>query len=168
MEWIGEWIGYAAVVASVLIYQQKNRKALLACKAIADILWIGHYLLLGGYTGTVVTGVALVREIVFFNSDRHSKKGKVILLCFLCISTVCSVLTWGSFFSLFALIGSLLSIVSFWIGDPRTTRILSFPVSVCMMIYGISNGSSAVLINELLTMMSSAIALLRSHRKTAV
>lgn len=165
MQWIGKCAGYAAIAASVLIYQQKSRSGLLIWKAISDVLWIVHYFLLGGYTGAAVTCVALMREIVFFNSDRHSKKGKILLLCFLCISIACSVLTWGSVFSLFAMVGSMLSIVSFWIGEPKVSRIMAFPISACMLTYGVSNGSVAVLINEILVMLSSAWGLLRHDRK---
>lgn len=163
----GKIAGYIAVVVSVMIYQQKTRKGLLLCKASTDVLWIIHYFLLGGYTGAVVTCVALAREVIFFRSDRHSKKRKVILVCFLCISVVSPVLTWGSVFSLFAMSGSLMSIVSFWLGEPKVSRIMAFPISACMLVYGISNGSVAVMINEILVMISSVIGILHYDRKKA-
>lgn len=165
MELAGEILGCAAVAASVVIYQQKSRERLLIWKAIADVLWIAHYLMLGGYTGAAVTCVALVREAVFFRSDRYSKMGKMILVCFLCISVISSVLTWGSVFSIFALLGSLMSIISFWIGEPKLSRIMAFPISACMLTYGVSNGSAAVLINELLVMTSSVIAIVRNRKR---
>lgn len=161
----GKIAGYLAIVTSVIIYQQKTRSRLLIFKGIADILWIAHYLLLGAYTGAAVTGVALVREILFFKTDRKSSRGKIALVFFLCASVCSSILTWGSIFSIFALMGSLISIVSFWIGEPKLSRILSFPISVCMLTYGVSNGSAAVLINEILTMLSSAYHILRYDRK---
>jgi hypothetical protein len=162
---VGKIAGYIAIVVSMLIYQQKTRKRLLICKAATDVLWIIHYFLLGGYTGAVVTFVALAREIVFFRSDRRDRKGKYILVCFLCISVVCSVLTWGSIYSVFAMLGSLMSIVSFWVGEPKVSRIMAFPIAICMLIYGVSNGSVAALINEVLVMISSALGLLLLDRK---
>lgn len=162
---VGKIAGYIAIVASMLIYQQKTRRNLLICKAVTDVLWIVHYFLLGAYTGAAVTCVALVREVVFFRSDRRGKTGKRILVCFLCISVLCSAITWGSIFSVFMMLGSLLSIVSFWIGEPKVSRIMAFPISGCMLIYGVSNGSVAVLINEVLVMVSSAIGILKQDRK---
>lgn len=161
----GKIAGYIAIVTSMLIYQQKTRERLLICKAVTDVLWIIHYFVLGGYTGAVVTSVALAREVVFFRTDRRSKIGKPILGCFLCISVVCSILTWGSIFSIFAMLGSLLSIFSFWLGEPKVSRIMAFPISACMLTYGVSNGSVAVLINEVLVMISSAIGILQHDRK---
>lgn len=160
----GKIVGYIAIVASMLIYQQKTRKNLLISKAVTDALWIIHYFLLGAYTGAVVTCVALVREVVFFRSDWRDKNSKPILVLFLCISVVCSVLTWGGIYSIFAMLGSMLSIVSFWLGEPKVSRIMAFPISCCMLIYGVANGSMAVLINEVLVMVSSVIGILKHDR----
>lgn len=165
MERIGKVVGYLAIAASVIIYQQRTRPRLLICKAISDALWITHYLLLGAYTGAAVTGVALVRELLFFKTDRKSKLGKLALMCFLCISIGCSVLTWSTWFSVFALLGSLMSIVSFWVGEPKLSRRLVYPISACMLTYGVSNGSVAVLINEILVMLSSTYQILKYDRK---
>lgn len=161
---VGRIVGYIAILASMLIYQQKTRKNLLICKAVTDMLWIIHYFLLGAYTGAVVTCVALVREVVFFRSDWRDKNSKPILVLFLCISVACSVLTWGGVFSIFAMLGSMLSIVSFWIGEPKVSRVMAFPISGCMLIYGVANGSVAVLINEVLVMVSSVIGILKHDR----
>ena len=162
---VGKIVGYIAIVASVLIYQQKTRKNLLISKAVTDVLWIIHYFLMGGYTGAAVTCVALVREVVFFRSDWRNKNSKLILVVFLCISAVCTALTWDGVFSIFAMLCSMLSIVSFWIGEPKVSRIMAFPISGCMLIYGVANGSVAVLINEVLVMISSVIGILQHDRK---
>lgn len=165
MELIGQSIGFLAIVASVLIYQQTNRNRLLICKAVSDVLWILHFFLLGAYTGAVVTCIALGREVLFFKSSPQDKKGKWILFAFMGISTLSTILTWKSIFSILALFGSLISIVSFWVGNPKLSRILAFPVSVCMLIYGVSNGSVAALINEVLVLTSSVIGVVRYDLK---
>ena len=56
-----------------VIISAEDQKELLINKAVTDVLWIVHYFLLGGYTGAAVTGVALVREVVFFRSDWRNK-----------------------------------------------------------------------------------------------
>ena len=42
---------------------------------------------------------------------------------------------------------------------------MAFPFSICMLIYGVSNGSVAGLINEVLVRISSALGLLLLDRK---
>ena len=165
MEWIGRIIGYAAVVCSVLIYQQRSGKGLLKYKASADVLWIIHYLFIGGYTGAAVTGVALVRELVFYKGNRQGRKGWLVLVAFLCAGIVCAIVTWQNVFSLFAMAGSLLSVFSFWLGKPKVSRLLVFPISGCMLTYGIANGSDAILVNEILVILSSILGMVRLDRK---
>lgn len=165
MELIGKIIGYIAVGVSIIIYQQKTKKGLLICKAVADALWIIHYLCLGGYSGAAITGVALLRELLFIRSKIEDTKGKIVLVCFLGASIGCSILTWSSIFSLFALLGSMMSVISFWIGKPKISRWMAFPISACMLTYGLSIGSVAVVINEILTISSSIIGILVIDRK---
>ena len=158
-------IGYIAIAVSVLIYQQNTRKKLLICKGLSDVLWISHYILLSAYTGAAVTAVAMLRTLVFLNKDAKDPKNRKWLFVFLGISIISGILTWNGFFSIFAMCGSLIAIVSFYIGDPKLTRILSFPVSVCMLTYGASNGSVAAVINEILVMGSSVLGMLRNRKK---
>ena len=162
---LGEIIGYAAIVASVLIYQQKTERNILLNKALTDSLWITHYALIGAYTGAAVSGVALLRGIVLFCNERRGVKSKGVLALFLAASAVCTALTWKDAFSIFPAVASLLAVVSFWIGNPKVLRLLSFPISACMMLYGIHNGSTAATINEGLVMLSSCLALVRNRKK---
>ena len=166
----GEIVGFIAIVASLLIYQQKTEKGLLLNKGITDALWIVHYILIGGYTGAAITGVALIRGIVLFCNAQRGVKSKGVLWIFMVASVICTAITWKSAFSIFPAVASLLAAVSYWIGKPKVLRLLSFPISTCMMIYGIYNGSVTVLINESLVMLSALLALIlqdRKDRKTA-
>lgn len=165
LELIGKIVGYVAIISSFVIYQQKSQKGLLICKGISDILWIIHYAFLGAFTGAAVTIVALIRELTFFTVKSENKKRKSTLIIFLIASAVCTAFTWKNFFSIFALMGSLLSVTSFWVGSPKLSRVLSFPISICMLIYGVSNNSNAVLINEIIVITSSLLGILFIDKK---
>lgn len=165
MAWISEIIGWIAIIASVLIYQQKTEKNLLLCKGITDAVWITHYVTIGGYTGAAVSAVALIRELVLSYNARRGVKSKGILLVFLLASLVCTAITWQGVFSILPAVASLLSVVSFWIGNPRILRLMSFPISACMLLYGNHNGSTTVVINESLIMLSSLLGLIRKDQK---
>ena len=165
MDLIGEIVGWIAIAVCVLIYQQKTEKNLLLYKGTTDALWIAHYIIIGGYTGAAITCVALIREIVLFCNARRGVKSKRVLVLFLLASAVCTVITWQSVFSIFPAVGSLLAVTSFWIGKPKVLRIMSFPIAICMMIYGMHNGSVTVIVNESLVMLSSLLALCFKDRK---
>lgn len=48
---VAEIIGFIAVASAFVMFQQTERKKLIFCKLIIDLLWIIHLGMLGGYVG---------------------------------------------------------------------------------------------------------------------
>ena len=157
--------GVLGICSATIIYQQKNRKHLLICKLITDLLWFFHYLFLGAYSGAAIAAIGACRDVVFVNRSKRWAKSMLWLPLFIAVSIVCNVLTWKNAFSLFTLIASCLSIISFFIGKPKLSRILAFPISACMLTYDIANNSVAGITNEIFTIISSLVGLLIIDRK---
>lgn len=156
------WIlGLGGVIANFMIYQQRSRKAILLNKLIADCLWTFHYLSLGALSGASVCAIGILRESVFLNNHKKWAQGKRWLMLFLLLSILSAVLTWKNGFSVLPTIASILSVFSFWKGNPTWTKILSFPISVCFMTYNIFSLSYAGIINEILVLISTAIGIIR-------
>ncbi len=160
MELFAQAIGFSGVVINLLIYQQKTQKRVLLFKFLSDMAWAVHYLLIGAFSGAAIACVGLLRESVFMLSEKHRKKWLVL---FLCITAVSVYLTRKNWFSLFPAIASFLSVISFWQRNPNLTRFLAFPISLCMGTYSFSNGSWAGICNEVLTVSSATIGLLRKE-----
>lgn len=161
MRVIAELFGGVAIITTTLIYQQTSRKKLLLFKAMTDFFMTLHYVLIGAFSGAVVTGIAFVRELVFFNTSSKDKHNKIKLILFMFVSIVCSVLTWKNMFSLLTMVASIIAIVSFWIGKPKLSRKLAFPVSTCFIIYGLSNRSITATLNECIALISTIIGVIR-------
>ncbi len=160
MKLFAQAIGFAGVIVNLLIYQQKTQKRVLFFKFLSDIAWALHYLLIGAFSGAAIACVGILRETVFMVSQKHRKKW---LALFMCITAVSIYLTWKNWFSLFPAIASFLSVISFWQKKPKRTRFLAFPISLCMGTYSFGSGSWAGVCNELLTILSSTIGLLRKE-----
>lgn len=147
-------IGFIGIAANALIYQKNNRLSILRMKLISDLLWAVHYLLIGAYSAAAIACIGITREIVFIKRKRLSS-----LIIFLILSFGSAILTWNGYSSLLPSIASAASVISFYIGKSEITRIISFPISGCMGTYSVLNGSVAGVVNELLTVTSSVIAL---------
>ena len=154
-------IGFAGVIINLLIYQQKSQKRVLYFKLISDIIWAAHYLFLGAFSGAAIACVGMIRETVFIFSEKHREKW---LILFMSITLVSIYLTWKNWFSIFPAIASFLSVISFWQKSPRRTRLFAFPISFCMCTYSLSSGSWAGVFNEVLTITSATIGLLRKEQ----
>lgn len=157
--------GFLGILCTIIIYQQKSRKNLLISKLVSDVVWFLHYFFLGAYSGAAIAVIGMVRELVFVNKDKKWGRSILWLPVFIIISIVCTILTWKNVFCIFTCIASILSVISFYIGIPKISRILSFPISGCMLTYDIANLSIAGIINEIMSLTSSLIGYLRHDRR---
>jgi hypothetical protein len=158
---IANCVGIFGILACIMIFQQTERKQLLIWKLIADCIWTVQYLILGAYSGAGVTLIAVARSIIFLRIDPNKKKGVGWLVGFLSVSVIVAALTWKSWWNIFSLTGSVLGITSYWIGKPRVSRILSFPISTAMLIYDFSTMAYMGMLNETMSMVSSVIGIFR-------
>lgn len=162
MEITAQLIGFAGIIVNALIYQQSDRASILKIKLTSDVLWAAHFSMLGAYSAAAVACIGILREFVFMKRKKLSS-----LIFFLILSFVSAALTWKGPASILPSAASAASVVSFYIGNSLLTRLLSFPISACMGMYSAMNGSIAGIVNELLTVASSAAALFiyRKQRK---
>lgn len=157
--------GILGIGSTVLIYQQKTRKGLVLSKLLSDVIWFLYYFSLMAYSGAAVAVIGALRELVFMNKDKKWARHPLWLAFFLVLSIGCASLTWKNAFSLLPCIASLVSVISFWIGKPKLSRILSYPISACMLTYDISCGAVLGIANEVFTVTSSIIGAIRLDRK---
>lgn len=165
MDMLAKIFGFIGIACTVIIYQQKTRNGLLISKLVSDVIWFLHYFLLGAYSGAAVAVIAMARELIFMNRSKPWAKSRWWLVFFLVLSGACAVLTWKNVSSILPAMGSIISIIGFWIGSPRLSRFLSFPTAACMLSYDIICGSVAGIFNEILTVVSSIIGIIRHDIK---
>lgn len=162
---ISNIFGILGIGSTVLIYQKKTRRGLILSKLLSDVIWFLYYFSLSAYSGAGIAVIGILRELVFVNKEKKWAKHPVWLVFFLALSFGCAVLTWKNAFSLLPCAASAVSVISFWIGNPRLSRILSYPISACMLTYDIACGAVLGIVNELFTVLSSIVGAVRHDRK---
>ncbi len=160
---IAEIIGGIAVAIGFLIFQVKKRSAILLVKLICDVLWCVHFLILGAYTGMVISIVACTREILFARiGNKDGKKPLPLLFVFLILNTCGVVLAWNSIWSICSLISGLLATLAFWQTDPSKIKLFSIFVCASQLTYAIAIGSRSALTNELIASTSIIVFFVRT------
>ena len=157
--------GFLGIVSTVVIYQQKTRIGLLITKLISDVIWFCQYALIGAWSGAAISVIAIIRELIFINRKKKWANSPLWLLLFILFSGVSGILTWKNLYSIFPCIASALAVIGFWIGRPKLSRFLSYPISSCMLTYAISNTAYMAIINELLSIGSSVVGNIRHDFK---
>ena len=163
---VAAWIfGGLGVLFNALIYQQTSRKRILSTKRIADCLWTAHYVFLSAFSGAGICAIGILRETVFLKEDKKWAQGKRWLIFFLLLSIISAILTWKNAFSILPTAAAALSVFSFWKGDPKLTKILSYPISACFMIYNLTCLSYMGIVNEMIVLVSTTVGLIRILKK---
>jgi len=152
-------LGIVGVGVNVLIFWQKNRRKMLLCKMTADFVWFMHYCLLGAFSGAAICGIGVFRQTVFLNNHKKWAKSKMWIGFFVIVNLISAFLTWKNMYSILPAVASVLGILSFWIGEPKLTRILQVPISVAFLIYNGVSGSTAGVFNEIITFTSLIFAM---------
>ena len=162
---IYEILGFIGVALNVGVYQQKKRKRLLVIKLISDVVWTVYYGVRGNYSGAAVAAIGIARESTFLSIEDKKTDRRPFLLLFLacaCVSVYC---TWGGWFSVLPATASFLSVVSFWQQKPRVSRLLTIPISACMLTYSLAVGSMPGIANEVFTLSSTFVGIIRHDIK---
>lgn len=158
---VSEILGFVGVGLNAAVYQQKKRERLLIFKLISDVVWMLHYGLMGNFSGAAVATIGIARESTFLVVDKRGIDRRPFLLIFLGCACFSVWLTWGGWFSVLPATASFLSVLSFWQQKPRASRLLALPISACMLTYSITVGSYAGIANEVFTVSSTIIGIIR-------
>lgn len=162
---IGEIVGYIAVVSAFVMFQQTDRKRLIFCKLIIDILWVIHFGFLGGYTGLCITAINVGRELIFMNRDKPIFKSKLWLCMFIALYAVTPVFTWQGAVSIFPAVSATIASISFWSRSVKKTKLLSALVSLNQFVYEASIHYYSAMTNEVVTLTSIFISFIRTKTK---
>lgn len=164
--WIAQIIGVMVIACSVLSYQQKERKRILLFLMVAQLLSMLQLLCLNAVTGACLDLISFARTLIFSrNKDKKWASSGIWLYGFAAVMIVTGILTWDNIFSVFAIMGSVLSTFALWMTEEKKIRRISMLVGPCWIVYCIANGAVAGAVNELIAMASIMIGMLRHDRK---
>jgi sterol desaturase/sphingolipid hydroxylase (fatty acid hydroxylase superfamily) len=158
-------LGAVAVLIQVLTYQRNNRKDILFGVMSAQILFVVHFILLGGYTGAAVNAIGATRNLIFAKSKKIIKSS-ALLGVFLAVQLAVTILTWQGPISILALIGSWLSTLAFWQSDPRSIRRLIVFMPLFWLAYNFFIFSYVGMVSNMFVLISTLIAMYRFDFKS--
>ena len=162
---IGQAVGFLAVLVGFYIYLSNSRTRILILKLTTDFLWIAHFFMIGGYTAMLTTSIAVFREILFIKKDNYKILNHKVTPILFCIAFIVAAgVTWKGPQSLFSATASCLATIGFYNSKVSNIRIYSFLSSVLMLLNGIAYSSVANIINEIITMFSIVAGAVRNKK----
>ena len=173
---IAQILGILAMTVAFISFQQKTQKYIVTLQFVSASLWTVHFFLLGAYTGCLLNLIAMLRDIVFSQRDKH--KWATHIGWFIATVSLC----FGVYILTFTVFGKEPSAINFIIEllpvigmaatttanrqkEARHVRLFSLMSCPLWLIYDFVNHSIGGTITEVFSIISIVLAMLRLDRK---
>lgn len=148
-----------------LSYQFKDSKTLFKIQFVSYAFYTVHFLLLGAVTGAACYAVDLLKcYFLSSNNDKYREKKFCIIICVLQI--LVGIITWNGYVSLLPMTANVALTIGNYTYDENKIRYTGLLInSPLWLIHNALVGSLAGVIDEIITMASIILSLLRFRRK---
>lgn len=152
-------IGYSLLAYS---YFKKSKKEILFIQILAYIGFTTHYFLLEALTGTVCNVLGFIALILIYFVSDNEKKKKILILILIPLLILMSFLSYENIYSIFPVIGCLLTFNSFLSQDENKIRFIGIISAGCWLIYAIIHISYSAIVFEVVILISTIVAYLKN------
>ena len=154
-------------------YFFKSREKILFMSVILNAIQSVSFVLLGGFTGMAMCFFNIARDAFLYldsknkkQSDLLTKRDYVILIVLLIVITIMSVISYDNIWSLFTIIGTIISTISVWQKKPKIYKLLGIPVSGFYLGYYIVLRSVFAILLESILFLSTIIGYVLDIKKS--
>ncbi|MBQ3178261.1 MAG: YgjV family protein [Clostridia bacterium] len=158
-------IGVFGLICSLLSFQMKNRKWIMAFQMTASLSFSTQLFMLGAVTGGCVDMISFIRTMIFSQNSKKWASSPVWLYVFIVIMILTGILTWQNAWDILPIAGSILSTVALWMKREKHIRMISLTVGPCWLVYNLVKGAWSGALNEVLAMTSIVIGLIQNDRE---
>ena len=138
---------------------------MLLC-VIYCIFYSSHYMLLGAYTGMLMSLVSASRNIFFYYYAKCNKKNNIInLVIFTLVAFIFGIVCYQNYFSIVSIVSNIISTYSIWQENVMRYRLLAIPVSLRFIVYATHINSLFSLIVELILLGIEIVGVLNLKNK---
>lgn len=157
---IANIIGFIAFIVSLIAYHRKTKKEIFENMVITNVLDIIHYLLLSAYSGCFTKIIALIRNIVIIKKERIQwLSSNYCLILFIIIYIISGIFTFTNIWSIFCIMAAIIYIILCWNGNELQVKKSAFFCYFLWLIYNISVQSYAGIVSNIISIISTFIAL---------
>lgn len=166
MKIIAQIFGVIALIIMLSSYQQKTKKKFLLAQITANIYYTIQWILLRGYSATVVQIVSTIRALIFY---KYTKNKQEIPIYWLIIAEIITIImggiTYQNIYSIIPIIIGCLYTYGTWQKDLKKTYTIGIIASLGWIIYNILIGAYIAAVCSVLELISSAKGLSKLNKK---
>ena len=155
-------IGLVGLFFTILAWNAKTRNKILTLQSIGSLIYVLHYCLLFAFTGAIMNGMMVTRNLVFNQKDKKKwASHKAWLFIFMIALVFVCALSWQGWISILPTIGLMLGTYGIWQNSPKKIRFYIFLACIAWTPYTIIVHSYSGLIAQLFSMAAIIVANIR-------
>ncbi len=158
---IGQGFGVVTIILGFINFQMKTREKVLYVHITTSACFAIHYMLIGAYAGMTLNLIAVVRNIIYYNTGKGGKVSKVWAITFACIMAVMGIISWENWYSVFMLLGLVVNSYAMSFSNANNIRksiLISSPLVIAYDVFVHSYGG---IVFETVVIISSIIGIIR-------
>ena len=154
-------IGLVGTILFFFSFQCKSNRSLFRIQLLSYLFYTIHLLLLGAVTGGISYIINVFRSFCLGSRWRVAKgKGMCAAICLAQILALC--FTWSGWISLLPVTANIAATIGGYTHNPRKVRLATMLVnSPLWIVYDVSVGSWAGILDEVVTELSILISIIR-------
>ena len=158
-------IGMIALFISLKAYHKKDKESILDSLIVSNCLNFVHYIMLGAPGGYCTKALAIIRDSFVLEKRKHPRlTGIIYLYIFIFIYLVFMYLSYTGIISILPFIASMYYLIGIWEADELRFKKVALYSFVPWLIYNICVLSISGVISNMLSIISTEIAI-KHHKK---
>ena len=141
--------GIVALVCTVVSMQLKKKRPLMILQTLSEAFIIAQYLVKGAITGSLMSVVSFIRDVIFMKFGTRRAPGWILLILYAVMIGLTG-LSWAGPISLLPLIGSIIYAFSLWYGEVKWIRLGNALGNTPYLAYTLLTGNYALFIMTLI------------------
>ena len=162
---IGQILGIMATIVTFISYQVNTKKQVLFIQTFATLCTATSYLFLGAFSGLWLNVVCLIRNVTFYFQKEQTKSAYISATTFAVAMLILGALSWQGWISLLITLALAANTIFLSLGIPQLLRKSILLTSTLVLIYNCFVFSVGGIANELISIISSIIGIIRFHKK---
>ena len=150
-------MGIIGLILGVAAFQSNKHKNIVLIKMGSEAAFTIQYFLLDAYTGSIMNGVGVIRNFIFYFRDKNQRTDLASpILISLCIAAA-SILSWEGIHSLLITLGLVVNTVCMGICDAKSFRKTILISSTLILAYNFFALSYSGMLSESISLISVVI-----------
>ena len=157
--------GYIAMALTILSFQFRKHRWIMAFMTASSVFWILHYVMMGLYPAAAINTMNMLRNYIYGLREKKNINSKLIPAFFVVVAAVSVCATWENVWSVLPLMASIIATIANWQTQTTRLKLLSCPRYGLWLAYDLINKSQAGVVNDAFTIGSIVVSLLKERWK---